>query len=80
MYHVADMIEAQQVKCGIVITLKGGSVACLFCDDIDEAEWLTWEINDCIAMQTQRLFEAGIHDTGARWGEMSKLKFEKCAS
>lgn len=75
MFHVADMIEAQQVKQAIVIHLKGGSMACLFTDDLEEAEWLTNEINDCIVMQMQRLFEAGIHDIGARWGEMSKLKF-----
>lgn len=76
MYHVADMVEAQQVKCGIVIHLKGGSMACLFTDELEEAEWLTNEINDCIAMQTQRLFEAGLHDIGARWGELSKLRFD----
>ena len=75
MYHVADMIEAQQVKQAIVIHLNGGSMACLFTDDLEEAEWLTNEINDCIVMQTQRLFEAGIHDIGARWGELSKLRF-----
>lgn len=75
MYHVADMIEAQQVKQAIVIHLKGGSMACLFTDDLEDAEWLTWEINDAIAVQMQGLFDAGIHDIGARWGEMSKLRF-----
>ncbi len=75
MYHVADMVEAQQVKKAIVITLKGGSVACLFLDELEDANWLTWEINDAIAMQMQGLFEAGIHDTGARWGEISKINF-----
>ena len=67
MYHVADMVEAQQVKQAIVIHLNGGSMACLFTDDLEEAEWLTNEINDCIAMQTQRLFEAGLHDIGVEF-------------
>jgi len=74
MYQVSDMIEAKQVKLGIVIYLNDGSKACLFTDELEEAEWLTNEINDCIAMQTQRLFEAGIHDIGARWGERSKSR------
>jgi len=74
MYQVADMIEAKRAKLGIVIYLNDGSKACLFTDDIEDAEWLTWEINDAIAVQSQSLFDAGLHDIGARWGELSKLR------
>ena len=72
MYSLSQIKEATQVQSAIVVELVGGKKVGLFVDSKEDAKWLSWEINDCVAMNDEALFECAIIETNARWGENSK--------
>jgi len=72
MYKLNQIKEATQVKSAIVIELVCGEKVGLFVDSKEDAKWLSWEINDCVAMNDEDLFECAMIETNARWGGKTK--------
>ena len=76
-YHYAD-IESATVEGSIVyLWLKGGSLSTLqidpnYWDGLDGAfkiaDWLSWEINDAIAIGSQAMLESALEQCNATWG------------
>jgi len=69
---VKNTTIAEQCKIGVVLTMADGFKGCFFCDDIEDAEWLTWELNDAIALSSQSMLDGAIEQIRPRVG--MKLK------
>ena len=45
---------------GINVILKDSRVGVLWCEDEEEADWLSWEINDAISLGSQSLLNGAM--------------------
>jgi hypothetical protein len=70
--QIKNIALAEQCKIGVVLTMADGFKGCFFCDDIEDAEWLTWEMNDAISLSSQSMFDEAIEQIRPRIG--MKLK------
>ena len=76
-YHYADIESVKEDGSIVYLWLKGGSLSSLQIDPncwdgldgaIEIAEWLSWEINDAIAVGSQGMLESAVTQAGATWG------------
>jgi hypothetical protein len=70
--QIQSIALAEQCKLGVVLTMADGFKGCFFCDDVEDAEWLTWEMNDAIGLSSQSMLDEAIEQIRPRIG--MKLK------
>ena len=76
-FNVADIELAKHKGTIVYLWLKGGSMASLqlsikIWDDFkgacEMADWLSWEINDAIALGSQSMLDSAITQSACTWG------------